>query len=1367
MLESRSTEALEWLIDTKALIVKHVCEEYYALTDPFVIQQAVGEFIDANRENYLQAREKEDDNLYQNLFRDCLYTVEGKLQNARNKGSASKSKPAASDASSSQQGATSQLKRKDEAKAIEKPTEKGKMSVNAKKADQVAGAANGRKTEKTSAKTLQEDTADQDSGLPPVKTRSNGTTPDVPKPEPTEAESEGGDDSGEGLLRIGKIIFAGARPPPGVPAVLGVFPLKEVSPDELKSELLETLCHFGHPRDDVSWVLDALEVSRPGVFGHEINEGRIIELFDLLKSMLDQRSTLTFESINSMKKTMFNILREHDHTKTDVAIIRRAVGEFVDANRESYLKVLFQKNNDLDFTLFEGCVAFVEQKLDTSLALKAQPGAGVADTLRHKTSAKAKQKDETSKQAAADADQARLQRLNSRAAAAGSRGTPAEAFREAEAKLIKSTKETVVTHLHKHYFPSAHLLIIQQAVGEFVDAHRASYVDAMVKKNDDKYQSLFGGCRDLLAQKLKEAKHQMRSASKLPSAASVAGGSCRETTAVKEPKNASSKRGAAVSDQTLEAPSCASDNAAKSDHVSVKGKAASNQSPNAETLAADTKSPLETVGAKSVEIPLPSNGETARNAPGTKTQSAGAKHESSRQVVHQSHTVGSEDGETFDADGQRVKGKLETPVDVILQRVAETDHDDAMAPLESAKAPIMVQPAVSQGNLNTAADRKSREATAKMKRGGVASKQGATAVTPCDGDDDWTAPPLEPAEASRTIPPAVSQGESNSVANRSQTKAAEKTAKDTATSKRDAAAIARDLQIHPCDSTCDHSFEDCSHSDITSPLHRVSGAPTTMYTDPGIRKPYAAPSSSRHNQRLCDKTDPRRPQPRKVFDEGEDYEGVLEPLSMEGQALLLHDSDPLWRRADIMTALKELRSVWDRPMDAIEYAESIVHLVRRIDELTVERAIRIKMDAEREKQAAAMAVAKAEQEEAARQEATKEKQKQEKIHAKAMNAAKKVKSQGEAGPSALPQDLSAADTGALRAQDKSARAVPPSPALKGKAAVGENSKTQQATSRPKVDQLSAEGSTPLPVPTQKEMAGAQNSAFQTGPSSLQSGTTRAARIAPQKMAEFSKSITESAASPKPHTPPTTPKSSRSENQSPSLNSKGASAASAKQQSSAPSPKVVTTRAGSSTSPSPLFSAKSKTASAASSSLQTPAPSPPSRVVSAEGIRPQSPSQSPKLDKRSTVLSGAATSNAGLESKSSLVTTGSSSIQPHSLPNATAESPIHSSVLKPGWEYALPKRSKKKNKVAAAGSSSLTARAASPSGSGTSSSSAAAPRECVICLEQYIKTVLVPCGHTILCPPCGEMLMRRTTANERKCPVCRQTVTRCVETFGLG
>ncbi|KAI8586897.1 hypothetical protein BDZ88DRAFT_509377 [Geranomyces variabilis] len=671
-----------------------------------------------------------------------------------------------------------------------------------------------------------------------------------------------------------------------------------------------------------------------------------------------------------------------------------------------------------------------------------------------------------------------------------------------------------------------------------------------------------------------------------------------------------------------------------------------------------------------------------------------------------------------------------------------------MPPLESAKDPRMVQPADSQGNLNTntVADHKSREATAKVKRGGAALKQGVAAVTPCDSDDDWTMPPLEPAEAPRTIQRAVSEVESNNVANKSRTNAAEKPAKDNATSKRDAAAIARDLQIHPCDSTCDHSFEDCSHSDVTSPRNQVSGAPTRLYTDPGIRMPYAAPSSSRHSQRLCDKTDPRRPQPRRVFDEGEDYEGVLlQPPSMEGQALILHDLDPKWRRADIMTALKVLRSIWDRPMDAMEYAESVVHLVRRIEELTVERAIRIKMDAEREKQAAAMAAAKAEQEEAARQEATKEKQKLEKIHAKAMSAAKK-------------------------AQDKSARAVSPSPASKGKAAVGENSKTRQATSQPKVDQLAAEGLTSLPVPTKKEMTGVQNSAVQTTPSSLKSGTTRAALIAPQKIAEFSTSIIESAASSKPHTPPTTPKSSRSENQSPSLNSQGVSAASAKQQQSpAPSPKVVTTRAGSSTSPSPLFSAKSKAASAASSSLQTPAPSPPSRVVSADSIKPQSPSQSPKLDKRSTVPSSAATPNAALESKSSLVTTGSSSKQPHSPPNATAESPTHSSVLKPGWEYAVPKGfKKKKNKVAAArDSSSSTARAASPSGSSTSSSGAAAARECVICLEQNIKTVLVPCGHTILCPPCGERLMRRTAANERKCPVCRQTVTRCVETFGLG
>lgn len=46
--------------------------------------------------------------------------------------------------------------------------------------------------------------------------------------------------------------------------------------------------------------------------------------------------------------------------------------------------------------------------------------------------------------------------------------------------------------------------------------------------------------------------------------------------------------------------------------------------------------------------------------------------------------------------------------------------------------------------------------------------------------------------------------------------------------------------------------------------------------------------------------------------------------------------------------------------------------------------------------------------------------------------------------------------------------------------------------------------------------------------------------------------------------------------------------------------------------------------------------------------------------------------------------------------------------------------------------------------------------CKICMEREINCVLLECGHYLTCVTCGKKLV--------DCPICRQSVTRCVRTF---
>lgn len=52
----------------------------------------------------------------------------------------------------------------------------------------------------------------------------------------------------------------------------------------------------------------------------------------------------------------------------------------------------------------------------------------------------------------------------------------------------------------------------------------------------------------------------------------------------------------------------------------------------------------------------------------------------------------------------------------------------------------------------------------------------------------------------------------------------------------------------------------------------------------------------------------------------------------------------------------------------------------------------------------------------------------------------------------------------------------------------------------------------------------------------------------------------------------------------------------------------------------------------------------------------------------------------------------------------------------------------------------------------------ADEECVVCLSEPRATVLLPCRHMCLCPPCGRELQGR----EHRCPICRSPFTSLLE-----
>ncbi|TPX56643.1 hypothetical protein PhCBS80983_g04363 [Powellomyces hirtus] len=52
--------------------------------------------------------------------------------------------------------------------------------------------------------------------------------------------------------------------------------------------------------------------------------------------------------------------------------------------------------------------------------------------------------------------------------------------------------------------------------------------------------------------------------------------------------------------------------------------------------------------------------------------------------------------------------------------------------------------------------------------------------------------------------------------------------------------------------------------------------------------------------------------------------------------------------------------------------------------------------------------------------------------------------------------------------------------------------------------------------------------------------------------------------------------------------------------------------------------------------------------------------------------------------------------------------------------------------------------------------------CCVCFDGVIKTVLIPCGHTILCLVCATKITRKPVKS--KCPKCRGEIAQFVETF---
>jgi E3 ubiquitin-protein ligase MUL1 len=55
------------------------------------------------------------------------------------------------------------------------------------------------------------------------------------------------------------------------------------------------------------------------------------------------------------------------------------------------------------------------------------------------------------------------------------------------------------------------------------------------------------------------------------------------------------------------------------------------------------------------------------------------------------------------------------------------------------------------------------------------------------------------------------------------------------------------------------------------------------------------------------------------------------------------------------------------------------------------------------------------------------------------------------------------------------------------------------------------------------------------------------------------------------------------------------------------------------------------------------------------------------------------------------------------------------------------------------------------------------KQCVVCLDNPVKRVLVPCGHVCLCQTCSTE--QGLAKLRRKCPECRSTISQAVSIYG--
>lgn len=51
--------------------------------------------------------------------------------------------------------------------------------------------------------------------------------------------------------------------------------------------------------------------------------------------------------------------------------------------------------------------------------------------------------------------------------------------------------------------------------------------------------------------------------------------------------------------------------------------------------------------------------------------------------------------------------------------------------------------------------------------------------------------------------------------------------------------------------------------------------------------------------------------------------------------------------------------------------------------------------------------------------------------------------------------------------------------------------------------------------------------------------------------------------------------------------------------------------------------------------------------------------------------------------------------------------------------------------------------------------------CVICMERSVKTVLLDCGHAIMCIACCRQIM---VHGNKRCPICKAAVCKAIKVF---